>query len=82
MKSIRYLASLTAAFSILMLHSASQAEVVIDSFLTAQTASISAATLQPGAQNAYYQLFYRNAAANFCNSSTANFSNALQVFWP
>src|SRR4029078_1478944 len=39
MKAIRCLAYLMAAFSSLMLHAAPPAEVVIDSFLTAQTAS-------------------------------------------
>ena len=40
MKSIRCIAYLMAAFSIRMSHAASQADVIIDSFLTAQTASI------------------------------------------
>ncbi len=48
----------------------------------AQTTSISTATLQPPAQSAYYQLFYRNAAVNFCTAATANWLSALVVPWP
>jgi hypothetical protein len=47
-----------------------------------QTNPISAATLQPSGQSAYYQLFYRNAAPNFCTAATANFSNAVELVWP
>ncbi|MFN0242910.1 MAG: hypothetical protein ACKVWV_08480 [Planctomycetota bacterium] len=49
---------------------------------TAQTTSVSAATAQPAGQSAFYQLFYRNAVANFCNSATANFSNGYRIDWP
>ncbi|MFN0241945.1 MAG: hypothetical protein ACKVWV_03560 [Planctomycetota bacterium] len=48
---------------------------------TAQTASVSTATAQVAGQKAYYQLFYRNAFANFCTTATANFSNAYQIQW-
>ncbi|MFN0244328.1 MAG: M6 family metalloprotease domain-containing protein [Planctomycetota bacterium] len=48
---------------------------------TVQTTAISAATLQPAASTAYYQLFYRNAAAAFCSAGTTNFSNGYQVYW-
>jgi hypothetical protein len=47
-----------------------------------QSVPVSTATAQPGGQSAYYQLFYRNAAANFCNASTANVSNGVQLSWP
>jgi hypothetical protein len=47
-----------------------------------QTNSVSASTLQPAGQSAYYQLFYRNAAPSFCNASTANLSNGIQLDWP
>jgi hypothetical protein len=47
-----------------------------------QTVHVSAATLQPAGQTAYYQLFYRNAAPNFCNASTANLSNGIELNWP
>ncbi len=46
-----------------------------------QTTPVSAITLQPPGQPAYYQLFYRNAAAAFCNSSTTNFSNGYRIDW-
>lgn len=49
---------------------------------TLQTTAVSVATGQAPAQAGYYQLFYRNAAANFCNASTANWSNGVQVQWP
>jgi hypothetical protein len=49
---------------------------------TVQTASVSTATAQSPAQHAYYQLYYRNAAPNFCTSATANLSNGLDVGWP
>jgi hypothetical protein len=47
-----------------------------------QTIPVSTITAQPAGQNAYYQLFYRNAASNFCTSSTANWSNGQQISWP
>lgn len=49
---------------------------------TAQVLPVSTATAQPAATSAFYQLFYRNAAAGFCNPSTANFSNGYRVDWP
>ena len=49
---------------------------------TVQTVPISAVTQQPAGQPAYYQLFYRNTAANFCTAATANWSNGLQIIWP
>lgn len=47
-----------------------------------QTTPVSLATLQAPAQAAYYQLYYRNATASFCNSSTANLSNGVRILWP
>jgi hypothetical protein len=47
-----------------------------------QTVPVSIATGQPSGQVAYYQLFYRSAAAGFCNPSTANWSNGYAVAWP
>jgi hypothetical protein len=47
-----------------------------------QTTPISTLTLQTPAQTAYYQLFYRNAAPNFCTSATANWSSGIIVPWP
>lgn len=49
---------------------------------TVQTTSVSSATAQGPAQHAYYQFYYRNAAANFCNSATANLSNGIDLAWP
>lgn len=49
---------------------------------TAQTLSVSTATAQGPSQHAYYQLYYRNAAANFCTSFTANLSNGVDITWP
>ncbi len=49
---------------------------------SAQTTSVSAATLQPPGETAYYQLFYRNNAVGFCNPATTNMSNGYQVAWP
>ncbi len=46
-----------------------------------QTTSVSAATNQLPGQDAYYQLYYRNVAPNFCNPSTTNWSNAFGVAW-
>ncbi len=46
-----------------------------------QTNTVSAATLQVVPGQAYYQLFYRNTAANFCTSATTNWSNAVWVPW-
>ncbi len=47
-----------------------------------QTTPVSVASAQPAGQTAYYQLFYRNASAGFCNPSTANLSNGVAVLWP
>lgn len=47
-----------------------------------QTLPVTTVTAQPAGQSAYYQLFYRNASANFCNASTANLSNGIQLAWP
>ncbi|MFN0241737.1 MAG: CHRD domain-containing protein [Planctomycetota bacterium] len=47
-----------------------------------QTTSVSAATSQPAASTASYQFLYRNASGGFCNPSTFNVSNGLQVPWP
>jgi hypothetical protein len=49
---------------------------------TVQTTPISTITVQPAGQSAYYQLFYRNAAMNYCNAATANWSNGMQIAWP
>jgi hypothetical protein len=43
---------------------------------------ISTASAQAPGQTAYYQLFYRNAAPNFCTGATANWSNGIQLSWP
>jgi Tol biopolymer transport system component len=48
----------------------------------AQTLPVSAATAQGPAQDAWYQLFYRNSTPGFCSSATTNWSNGLRVFWP
>lgn len=48
---------------------------------TVQTIPVSVQTGQPPAQTAYYQLFYRNNAANFCTAATTNWSNGIQVAW-
>ncbi|MFN0243584.1 MAG: FG-GAP repeat protein [Planctomycetota bacterium] len=47
-----------------------------------QTLAVSAATLQPSGQTAYYQLVYRNAEADFCSAGTINLTNGVQVQWP
>ncbi|MFN0242050.1 MAG: hypothetical protein ACKVWV_04090 [Planctomycetota bacterium] len=47
-----------------------------------QTLAVSVATLQLPGQAAFYQLFYRNAVAGFCNPATANWSNGYRVNWP
>jgi plastocyanin len=49
---------------------------------TVQTTPVSVQTLQAPGQTAYYQLFYRNTAANFCNSGTTNWSNGFEIAWP
>ncbi len=49
---------------------------------SAQTISVSAATLQAPASTSYYQLFYRNAAAGWCNPSGANLSAGMSIPWP
>ncbi len=48
---------------------------------TVQTTLVSVATGQPSGLPAYYQLYYRNLAANFCNPSTTNLSNGVGVQW-
>lgn len=48
---------------------------------TVQTLPISQATLQPSASTAYYQLYFRNAAALFCSDGTTNLSNGYGVDW-
>ncbi|MFN0242932.1 MAG: hypothetical protein ACKVWV_08590 [Planctomycetota bacterium] len=47
-----------------------------------QTVPVSVATAQAAGATAHYQLFYRNAAANFCSAATTNLSNALAIDWP
>ncbi len=42
---------------------------------------ISTLTAQTMGQTAYYQLYYRNAAPNFCNPWGANWSNGMEVTW-
>ncbi len=42
---------------------------------------ISTLTAQTPGQTAYYQLYYRNAAANFCNPWGANWSNGMSFVW-
>ncbi len=49
---------------------------------TAQTRPVTQATAQVPNQHAYYQLYYRNAAPNFCTPATANMSNGIDIFWP
>lgn len=49
---------------------------------TAQTISVSSATLQPSGQQAFYQLFYRHTFPDFCNPSTTNISNGYVLVWP
>jgi hypothetical protein len=46
-----------------------------------QTTPLSIASLQ-GPGTAYYQVYYRHAVPDFCNPSTANTSNGLQIVWP
>ncbi len=47
-----------------------------------QPTPIAVASAQAPGQTAYYQLFYRNAAPNFCTGATANWSNGVQLSWP
>jgi hypothetical protein len=47
-----------------------------------QTTPISTMTSQAPGQTAYYQLYYRNAAASFCTPATTNWSSGLVVPWP
>ncbi len=47
-----------------------------------QVLPVSTATAQPHAKAAYYQLYYRNAATDFCNPATTNYSNGCAVQWP
>ncbi len=49
---------------------------------TVQTNPVSVQTAQVPGQTSYYQLYYRNTAANFCNAATTNWSNGLRVVWP
>ncbi len=49
---------------------------------TAQTNPVSVQTAQSPGEPAYYQLFYRNAAAGFCNPATTNWSNGIRIMWP
>jgi hypothetical protein len=49
---------------------------------TAQTRPVTLATAQGSNQHAYYQLYYRNAAPNFCSAATANLSSGIDIFWP
>ncbi len=49
---------------------------------SAQTTPVSIATAQAAGGIAYYQLLYRDAAANFCNPATVNWSNGYRVTWP
>ncbi|MFN0243552.1 MAG: FG-GAP repeat domain-containing protein [Planctomycetota bacterium] len=44
-----------------------------------QTVTVTAATLQASGQDAFYQLFYRNAAAGWCSPATANWTNMVRV---
>ncbi|MFN0245232.1 MAG: PQQ-dependent sugar dehydrogenase [Planctomycetota bacterium] len=48
----------------------------------AQTTSVSAATLQPAGERAYYQVLYRNNQPNFCSPGTVNLTNGYFVDWP
>jgi hypothetical protein len=45
------------------------------------TTPISTLTAQTPGQTAYYQLYYRNAAVNFCNPWAANWSNGMEMTW-
>jgi hypothetical protein len=47
-----------------------------------QTTPVSIATAQSAGAIAYYQLLYRDAAANFCTPATVNWSNGYRVTWP
>jgi hypothetical protein len=49
---------------------------------TVQTNPVSIQTAQPPGQTAYYQLFYRAAAPNFCSAATTNWSNGYRLTWP
>lgn len=49
---------------------------------TAQTTAVSVATAQAPATTSAYQLFYRNAFANFCTGATANFTSGVLIPWP
>lgn len=48
---------------------------------TVQTNPVSVQTAQPAGQDAYYQLYYRNAESGFCTSATTNLSNGYHTFW-
>ncbi len=47
-----------------------------------QTTPVSIVTAQAAGVIAHYQLLYRDAAANFCNLATVNWSNGYRVTWP
>jgi hypothetical protein len=47
-----------------------------------QTIPVSIATAQVAGEIAYYQLIYRDEAANFCNAATVNWSNGYRITWP
>ncbi|MFN0241713.1 MAG: TolB family protein [Planctomycetota bacterium] len=47
-----------------------------------QSSAVSVATAQAPAQDAWYQLFYRNAVAGFCSSGTTNWTNGVRMSWP
>lgn len=38
-------------------------------------------TVRRGGGTYHYQVFYRNAAAAFCPTGTANWSNSVSVVW-
>jgi microcystin-dependent protein len=46
-----------------------------------QTTPVSIATAQAAGEIAYYQLCYRDEAANFCNPATVNWSNGYRLDW-
>lgn len=46
---------------------------------TLMPTAITVLTAQTPGQMAYYQLFYRNAFANFCSAATANWSNGFAI---
>ena len=48
---------------------------------TTQTIPVATATAQAPGSTSSYQLFYRNAAANFCNPAGANLSSGMLIPW-